>query len=195
MSENQLDLNEQVVVAFFDSAEAADVAADGLMKWDKASEEIKLGSIGRVTVSSDGKVESKSYGHARSRKGALIGGAVGLIAGVFTGGLSLLGGALVGGALGGATGAATKGSSGLSNAAMEDVKQRLQAGGAAIVVLCDDHEVDATMHELESAGGKPRTYGISAQVLNALSDTKIQAQHDQIQAVGSEMYSTSGPVT
>ena len=62
MSENQLDLNEQVVVAFFDSAEAADVAADGLMKWDKASEEIKLGSIGRVTVSSDGKVESKSYG-------------------------------------------------------------------------------------------------------------------------------------
>jgi uncharacterized membrane protein len=195
MSENQLDLNEQVVVAFFDSAEAADTAADALMKWDKASEEIKLGSIGRVIVSSEGKVESKSYGHSRGRKGALIGGAVGLIAGVFTGGLSLLGGALVGGALGGATGAATKGSLGLSNAAMEDVKQHLQPGGAALVVLCDDHEVDATMHELENVGGKPRSYGVSAKVLNALSENKIQQQHDQIQAVGSEMYSTSGPVS
>ncbi len=193
MSENQIDLNEQVVVAFFPNAEAADAAADALMKWDDASNEIKLGTMGRLTQTGDGKLESKRYGRSSTKKGALIGGAVGLLAGVVTGGLSLLGGALVGGLLGGGAGSLAKGSLGLTESAMEDIKQRLQAGGAALVVLADDFEMEPTFEELKKAGGEVQSYGVSAAVLEALSQAKVDNLHEtlQLQSAGQSM-STSG---
>jgi uncharacterized membrane protein len=192
MAKEQIDLNEQVVVAFFPTAEAADAAAEALMQWDKASDEIKLGTMGRLTQKDDGKLESKRYGKSSTKKGALIGGAVGLLAGVATGGLSLLGGALVGGALGGGAGSLAKGSLGLTESAMDDIKQRLQAGGAALVVLVDDFEMEPTFEELKKAGGEVQSYGVSAKVLQALSEVKVEQLHEtmQVQSAGQSMATT-----
>ena len=67
------DLNEQVIVAFFESAEKADAAADALINWDKANDDIKLGTVGRITHGDEGKLETKHYGNSHSRRGALIG--------------------------------------------------------------------------------------------------------------------------
>ena len=193
MSEQQIDLNEQVVVAFFPTAEAADAAAEALIQWDKASDEIKLGTMGRLSQRDDGKLESKRYGGSSTKKGALIGGAIGLLAGVVTGGLSLLGGALVGGALGGGAGSLAKGSLGLTDSAMDDIKQRLKAGGAALVVLVDDYEVELTLGELKKAGGEVQSYGVSAKVLETLSQANVDNLHETMQVVSAgQSMATSG---
>ena len=69
MSEN---LNEQVIVAYFANAEQADQAAHALMNWDKASDDIKLGTLGRLVEVEEGKLEAKRYGAGRAGKGAMI---------------------------------------------------------------------------------------------------------------------------
>ena len=108
------DLNEQIVVAFFADADAADGAAASLQAWDEANDDIKLGALGRLVVS-DGKLEAKRYGAGRTTRGALVGGALGVLAAGVTGGLSLLAGALGGGLVGGVTGKLTAGSFGISD--------------------------------------------------------------------------------
>jgi uncharacterized membrane protein len=167
------NMNTQVVVAYFDSADAADAAASALMNWDKANEDIKLGAIGRLTQSEKGKLKSKRYDKSRTGRDALIGGAVGLVAAGLTGGLSLLAGTLGGGAVGGAVGALTHESFGLTDANMEKVQARLDAGGAALVVLCDDFEIEPTMEQLRAAGGEVHSFGVSSKVLEAIHQHSI----------------------
>ena len=79
MSEN---LNEQVIVGFFADAAAADHAADALRNWDKANDDIKLGTMGRITLGEDGKVEAKRYGAARAGRGARLDMAHGALRGL-----------------------------------------------------------------------------------------------------------------
>ena len=167
------DLNSQVVVAYFDSADAADEAAKALMNWDKANEDIKLGAIGRLTETEKGKLKTKHYNKAHTGRDALIGGAIGLVAAGLTGGLSLLAGAVGGGAVGGVIGALSHDSLGLTEEGEEEVKKRLANGGAALVILCDDDEVAPTMEQLKAAGGEPHSFGVSAEVLEAIHQRQI----------------------
>ena len=175
MSEN---LNEQVIVGFFADAAAAEQEADALRNWDKANEDVKLGAMGRITLAEDGKVEAKRYGAARAGRGALVGGAIGILAAGVTGGLSLLAGAIGGGAIGGVTGKLTHGSLGLTDEAAAQVKQHLTGGGAALVVLCDDFEVEPTMEQLKAAGGKVQGFGVSAHVLQAIHSHQVDNYRD-----------------
>ena len=172
MSEN---LNTQVIVAFFESGQAADSAAKALMNWDKANDDIKLGSIGRLSVSDKGKLDSRRYGNARTGRGLLIGGALGLVTAGLTGGLSLLAGVAAGGAIGGITGKVTTGSLGLSNNSLDEVKGKLTNDAVAVVVLCDDFEVEPTMAELEKAGGRAQSFGVSADLLENIKQNHVDA--------------------
>lgn len=45
-----MNTNENSVVALFPNQEAADQAIEHLKKWDKASKDVKLGAIGKVTL-------------------------------------------------------------------------------------------------------------------------------------------------
>ena len=175
MSEN---LNEQVVVGFFADVDAADGAADALMNWDKVNEEIKLGAIGCLTLDDDGKIDAKRYGSGRTTKGALIGGAIGLVTAGITGGLSLLAGTLAGGAVGGISGKLTAGSFGLTDANAEKIKAHLADGGAAVVVLCDDDEIEPTIEHLEGSGGDAQSFGVSSKVLEAIHQSQVDKMRD-----------------
>ncbi len=180
MADQTENLNEQVIVAFFATGDAADAAGQSLMRWDKANEDIKLGALARLTLSEKGEVESKRFSQSKTQRDALIGGAVGLVAGVLTGGLSLLGGALIGGGLGAGYGAATKGSLGLSEDALANIKEQLGAGRAALVVLCDEYEVAPTLEQLRQAGGDPHSFGVSIEVLHAIHEgTQERAREEQ----------------
>jgi len=172
MSEN---LNSQVVVAFFESGDAADSAAKALMGWDKANDDIKLGHIGRLSVSDKGKLETKRYGNARSGKGLLIGGALGMVAAGLTGGLALLAGAAAGGVVGGIAGKKTTGDLGLTDNSLEQIKGKLTGDAVAVVVLCDDFEVKPTMTELENHGGTAQSFGVSKKVLEAVHTNAVEA--------------------
>ena len=88
--------NEQVALAYFDSKEQAEQAADALKGWDKANDDIKMGAIAALSKNEKGKIETTKLGPRNTGKGAKIGVIVGVIAGILTGGLSLVGGAIWG---------------------------------------------------------------------------------------------------
>ncbi len=181
MTEN---LNELIVVAFFDTASQADGAAADLMRWDGANEDIKLGAIGMLSLGEDNKVKIKKYdGPRNTSRGAKVGVVLGLVAGVFTGGITLLGGALAGTVLGSATGSLSRKRASLTEDALRDISSKLGQGRAAVVAMCDDHEAEATMAELKKAGGVPESYGLSAEALKAIQQAEInqyvdKARHD-----------------
>ena len=176
MSKNRTEhenLNEQVIVAFFESTKESDSAAEALMNWDKANEDIKLGSIGHITLD-DGEVKMKQYGKSRTGRGALVGGVLGFVAAGVTGGLSLVAGALGGGAIGGVIGKLDKNNFGLSDDSIAEIKEHLEGGGSALVALCDDFEIEATMVELEALGGKAQSFGMSTMILEAMHGAIVQ---------------------
>jgi hypothetical protein len=92
---------QQLVLAFFASEDAADEAAKGLRDWEKATEYMKADGIGVLVKDDDGKVKEDKLGRRAGKKGMGIGVALGVVAAIPTGGLSLAGGVL-GGAGGGA---------------------------------------------------------------------------------------------
>ncbi len=172
MSEN---LNTQVIVAFFENGSAADSAAKALMSWDKANDDIKLGTLGRLSLSDSGKLDSRRYGSSRTGRGLLIGGALGLVTAGLTGGLSLLAGVAAGGVIGGITGKATTGSLGLSDNSLDEIKGKLTGDAVAVVVLCDDFEVKPTMAELKKTGGTPQSFGVSADLLENIKQNHVDS--------------------
>jgi uncharacterized membrane protein len=165
--------NDQLVVAYFDSKDQAEQAADSLKGWDKASEDIKLGALAVVSKNEKGKVETTKLGPRNTGKGAKIGVIAGVAAGVLTGGLSVLGGALLGGVLGGGAGALTKQGIGLSKEDLDHMNSELDAGHAALLVMADAAEAADTMAELTRLGGRAQASEVApeavAQAEQALS--------------------------
>jgi hypothetical protein len=161
MSENK---NDHVVVALFASAEAAETAAEYLQNWDKASDDIKLGAVGIMVATPEGKI--KTHVGRKAGKGAKTGAIVGMVAGVLTGGVTVIGGLVGGSVLGGVTGAFFKKSTNLTEDEMNKIAEELKSGKAAVVVTCDDHEVAATQDHLAMSGGTVWTYQVPAEALD-----------------------------
>jgi hypothetical protein len=166
MSENK---NENVVIAFFASEEAAATTVDYLKTWDKANDDIKLGAVGIMVATPDGKI--KTHVGRKGGKGAKTGAIVGMVAGVFSGGLTVIGGLVGGSVLGGVTGAFFKKSTNLTEDEMNKIAEELKSGKAAVVVTCDDHEVAATQDHLAMSGGTVWTYQVPAEALDEAAST------------------------
>lgn len=171
-----MDKNENVVVAIFEDRAAAEAAVERLKKWDKASEDIKLGAIG-LLYKEDGEV--KSIINRQSERGLKVGALVGIIGGVLTGGLGLLGGAAVGGLAGGTLGTFFTKSLHLNEAECNALGRELELGKAAVVVTCDEYEVTSTQHTLEHAGGVTRVYLVPADAVEEAAVNIRQATLDE----------------
>jgi uncharacterized membrane protein len=165
--------NDQLIVAYFDSKDQAEQAADSLKSWDKASEDIKLGALAVVSKNDKGKVETTKLGPRNTGKGAAIGVIAGAAAGLLSGGLTIVGGALLGGILGGGAGALTKQGIGLSQEDMDRMSSELDGGHAALLVMADADEVADTTAELTRLGGRAQASEVApeavAQAEQALS--------------------------
>ena len=160
------DKNEQVVIAMFDSEAAANSAVEAMKSWDKANDDIKLGSVG--TITKDGDKVKTHLGH-KTGKGATVGVVLGVIAAVLSGGIGLIGGLIGGSVLGAIGGSFFKKSGGLTKEEIQDIGNHLDTGGAAVVVACDPHEVNATAAELADAGGKVRNYEVPSDTVSEAS--------------------------
>ena len=68
----------------------------------------------------------------------------------------------------------------MTDAYMERVKEKLSAGNAALVVLCDDYEVAATMAELNKAGGEAHGFGVSKKVLATVHNKRVQQYEESV---------------
>ena len=190
MSENK---NENVVIAFFASEEAAATTVDYLKTWDKANDDIKLGAVGIMIATPDGKI--KTHVGRKGGKGAKVGAVVGMVAGVFSGGLTVIGGLVGGSVLGGVTGAFFKKSTHLTEDEMNKIAEELKRGKAAVVVTCDDHEVAATQDHLAMSGGTVWTYQVPAEALDeaaAAADTWGEVE-DPAQKAEYQAAAVAGP--
>lgn len=153
--------NEHVVMAFFSSRDAAEVAASALKDWDHANKEVKLGAIG-IVYKEEGEIKTQVPRNAG--KGAVVGIVLGAMAAVL-GPAALVGAAVTGGTLGGVVGAFFKKSFNLDEAAVQEIGARLDAGKVGVVVAVDEYEMAPTAAQLANAGGSVYQFTVPSEAL------------------------------
>jgi uncharacterized membrane protein len=177
---------EHAVIASFDSAEQADQAAKDLMGWDKANDDIKLGAIGVLTKDTKGEIKTKNYSARNTGKGAKVGLGLGVLAAVFSGGLTLIPSAVGGAVLGGAGGSLSRKGLGVSDEELQQLSTELDGGRAALLVMCNEPEVQATTEYLVAAGGRPHTGTVSDAELQQAAQAASAATSSSSSATSAE---------
>ncbi len=171
MSSNK---NEHVVMAFFSSRDAAEMAANALRDWDHANKDVKLGAIG-IIYKEEGEIKTQVPG--RAGRGIVVGAVVGVMAAAL-GPAMLLGAVATGGTLGAVIGAFLKQSVNLDEAALAQIGAQLDAGKVGIVVAVDDFEMAPTAQQLASAGGAVQQFEVPPEALEQVADVDFQ-RYDQ----------------
>ena len=150
--------NKQLVIAFFDNEDAADEAVDEIKQWDKASKEVKLGAIGVLVKDDKGEIKTHKVGKRKTGTGAVVGA----LAGVLSGGITVVGGAVVGGILG----AFFHKGLGLSKDDLARFDEELDGGKAAVAILAEDDEAEEVSAKLAELGGEPETHEVTEEALD-----------------------------
>jgi uncharacterized membrane protein len=153
-----------VVIAYFAGKDQAATAADELMDWDQADDAIKLGGIGVLTWKNS-KIQTHKLSRVKAGRGAKWGLALGAVAGILSGGVTLVGGAAAGAAVGAVGAKLFHQSLGLSDADQARLEQRLGIGQAALVVMATEADVEPTKRELAALGGEVEDYAVPAETM------------------------------
>ena len=172
--------NKNLIIAYFPSTAEAEKAADSLMSWDKATDDVKLGGIGIITEDEDGKLKTRKVGARAAGTGAKWGTIVGAVAGIFSGGITLIGGAIVGLAAGSITGALFHKHIGMQDQDKERLLQHLKNGGAALAVMADDEEVNPAKAELVNLEGEVETYTVPDDTADELEAAADEADVEEV---------------
>jgi hypothetical protein len=154
--------NENVVIGFFANQDAADEVIEGIKQWDKINYHFELGEIGTISKEGD---KVKTHVRGKAGKGAIVGATLGVIGTVLTGGLALIGAAAVGGGLGAALGHFFQRSLHLTPEEIERIGERLDAGEIAVVVTCDEDEIENVNEYLTASQGTVLTYRVPTEAL------------------------------
>ena len=166
--------DRHVIIAYFKGADKADMAANQLKAWDKATDAIKLGGIGILTWQKD-KIHTRKVGTRAAGTGAKWGVILGAATGILSGGVTLIGGAVAGVAGGAVAGALFHKSLGLSDDDKDRLEEHLQQGGAAVVVMADEDEVEPTQAELTGLGGQVEDYKVPEETMSQVEEaTDVQ---------------------
>jgi uncharacterized membrane protein len=146
---------QQLVIAFFENEEAADEAVNEIKQWDKNREDLKFGTMGVLVKNDKGKIKTHKLGKRRTGAGAVLGA----LAGVLSGGLTIVGGVVVGGILG----AFFHKGLGLSKADLARFNDDLDGGKAAVCVLAEPNEAASAFNKLVDLGGVAESYEVTAE--------------------------------
>jgi len=165
------DTNDHVVIAIFENEDAAKEATKALQSWDKANNDIKLGAIGTVSKKGD---DVKTHVGRKTGSGAKTGAAVGVVAAVLSGGLTLIPGLVYGAAGGGVLGTFFHKSLNLTKEEIQELGKKLDSGKVAVVVTLSENEVEATSKQLADSGGEVQHYEVPSEAL----DEVVQATSD-----------------
>ena len=141
--------NDQVVIALFPSAEAADQAVEHAEEMGRCQ---RRRQAGRGRHDQQRWRQSQDPVGRKTGKGLAVGAVLGVVAAAL-GPVGWIGGAVAGGALGGVAGSFMKKSVNLDKEAIAKLGAELDQGQVAVVVACDDFEVGATSDQLAMAGG------------------------------------------
>ncbi len=142
----------QLVLAFFENEAAADAAVTQVKGWDKASKEVKLGAIGVLVKDDKGKIKTQKLGARKTGTGAVLFG----LAGLLSGGMTVLGGAI----FGGIAGSLFHKGLGMSKDDLARIDGDLNGGKAAVAILANADEAAAVSAKLAELGGKPESHAV-----------------------------------
>ena len=162
---------KQLVLAFFENEDAADGAVDEIKQWDKASKEVKLGAIGVLVKDDEGKIKTNKLGKRRTGTGAVLG----VLAGILSGGLTVLGGAIVGGIIG----AFFHKGLGMSKEDLARIDDDLDGGRAAVGILAKADEADDVSAKLAELGGEPETHEVTEEALEQAETATEEADAEE----------------
>ena len=101
---------------------------------------------------------------------------------------SAAGGALIGAASGAVAGSLFHKSLGLTDADKARLEEHLKKGGAALVAMADENEVEATTKELVGLGGKVEDYKVPEEVMEKVET----AQNVEAAAVSEQPEANAG---
>jgi len=161
---------QQLVLAFFENEAAADEAVNQIKGWDKASKEVKLGAIGVLVKDDKGKIKTQKLGSRKTATGAVLFG----LAGLLSGGLTVLGGAVFGGIVG----ALFHKGLGMSKDDLARIDGDLNDGKAAVAVLANADEATAVTAKLAELGGKPESHAVSEEVVQEATTAAAEAPEE-----------------
>ena len=151
----------QVVLGVFADEAAADAAVESLKAWDKASDEVKLTSIGVLVLDDKGGLKTHKMGSRSKAKGAGIGLLLAVVAPP-----ALLAGVVGGGILG----AFHHKGLGMSDADKARIGAELTGGKAAVGVLATAAEAGAITGKLAELGGAVEAIDVTDEALDAVAE-------------------------
>jgi hypothetical protein len=156
----------QVILAVFPDEAAADAAVVSLKAWDKASDEVKLTSIGVLVLDDKGALKTNKMGTRSKAKGAGIGLVLAIVAPP-----TLLAG-VVGGAV---LGAFHHKGLGMKTEDKARIGAELTGGKAAVGVLAKGDEADLIAGKLAELGGDVEAIDVTDEALEAVAEAAPEA--------------------
>ena len=156
----------ELMASVYKDEDAATTILDALQRMHRASN-ITLADAAMVTKDADGKLRIKETREVTTgkgaRRGALIGGVLGLI---FPPGL--IASALAGGLIGGAWGRLRD--TGIKTGAMKDLGSSLEPGNAAVIALAEPKFVEPITRAMEAYEAEFLRHGFSEEEAAQIED-------------------------
>jgi hypothetical protein len=161
--------DSQLVLAFFEDEASADRAAAELQQWTRTNPYVQLGAVGVLVKDELGDVKMHKLGPRETRKGIGIGVALGIVAAVASGGVTLFEGVAVGGIGGGGLGFLFRKGLGMTSADAARISDRLDSGHAAVGVLAPSGQAAGIATKLAELGGEPETHDVAEEHLQKVA--------------------------
>ncbi len=165
---------KQLVMAFFANEDAADEAVKALKKWGKRNKKVELNAIGVLVKDDKGKVKTHKLGKRKTALGAILFA----IAGILSGGITVVGGAIFGGVLGSFF---HKGL-GISKDDLAKIDGNLDDGKAAVAVLVKSKQANKVTDELAALGGEAETHAVTSEALDHAEAAAKTAPKEEAEA-------------
>ena len=157
--------NPNLVLALYESEDAADAAADALRGWARSNRRAQLDAVGVLVKDDEGNVKTHKLGPRKGKKGVGVGTVLGVVGAVASGGVTLLEGVAVGAAGGGLVGSLFHKGLGMSKEDVTRIASDLDDGHAAVGALVPANQAVAVSAELEALGGEPEVHEVAPEAV------------------------------
>lgn len=178
------DTAAQVVATFFEFEDGAKFSLEML---EDGGFKKALGDKALLSMDYNGKVSIKEYGDMGGGKGAVIGGALGLILPGIGTVIGVAGGALIGGL------AAKLHDAGFPNDQLKALGDQLKPNSSLLLAVVDSDQVEEVADKLRSANGHVIVEGLSQDAIDQLAMTDFATDSATRTAVVSALAADTGP--